>query len=142
MTSLFPLVVPALLAVACGSGDGGESPEGGHPSGCPDLAGDFVVGSSCTSTGSGHGSASSGTFAATMTQNGCEISLIQKDDKTPTEWVSKGTIDETGKLTLTGDFGFTVLTECLVQVANDGWTGTCASADGTETCELEAQRYP
>ena len=74
-----------------------------------------------------------------MTQTGCQVTFTQTDDQTPTQWVSKGTIDSAGKGSLRGDFGFTDSTMCDIEAtSDDAWVGRCGSA--TQACELEAQK--
>ena len=117
-------------------GAGGTTPryDGGA---CPDLAGTWSVEASCQ----GPGAFFSGAFVAVMTQTGCKVTFTQTDDQTPTEWVSTGSIDSTGRGSLRGDFGFTDSGMCdLEATSDDAWTGQCGSA--TQACELEAQKQP
>jgi hypothetical protein len=49
-----------------------------------------------------------------------------------------GTFDSTGKVSLSGDFGFTDSHRCDLDVTSDAWNGVCASA--SKSCTLEAQK--
>ena len=136
------LVVLALSLSACGSsdssggddGDAGNGNDGSAPTSCADVSGTWGFGVSCR----GPGSASDGSFAVTVTQTGCEVTVTEQDDQTPTSWVSSGTLDAAGALTLTGEFGFTSATTCAVQITGDAWSLTCVS--GAETCTGDASR--
>jgi len=134
------MAVLALLLSACSSGDlspdGDASSGGGEnaPGTCPDVGGAWRFWVSCI----GPGRESSGTFPATVAQSGCQVTVTQQDDQTPTSWVSGGTLDAAGNLTLTGEFGFTDATTCAAQITQGTWSLTCTSE--RETCTGDAER--
>jgi hypothetical protein len=127
------MVLAGVVLVYCSCGSSSTPNPDAAGSGCPDLSGTWRFGASCESPHS----FSASSFAAGVSQNGCAITLTQKDDNTPTEWVSTGTVDQDGKTTLAGDFGFTDETGWTGQVAGGAWTGTIAN--DAEICTIEAQ---
>ena len=134
------VVLLALLLSACSSSDssadGNASTGGGQNASvtCPDVGGAWRFWVSCI----GPGRESDGSFPATVTQSECQVTLTQQDDQTPASWVSSGTLDAAGNLTLTGEFGFTDATTCAVQISENIWSLTCTSE--RETCTGDAER--
>ncbi len=84
---------------------------------CVNAAGTWRFDYSCVNFG--------GSFPVLVEQTGCGVTFTEPDDNTPKTWVSTGTIDNAGKITLSGKFGFTSAESCSGQIVNGKWTLTC-----------------
>jgi hypothetical protein len=123
----------AFLLAGCGDNNGGtpDGSDGDGGSGCPDMSGTWAFGYSCQSDAGG---SSMGT-TTDLTQQGCAITSVWKDDKTQDEDVLSGTVDQDGNTTVTIDFDDGAVT-CTGSLSGNTWTSTCTPGG----CTLEAEK--
>jgi hypothetical protein len=135
MSSLFLCISAAGCGDDGASGDSGvaDAADGGGGA-CPNAEGGWGFDVSCRSGMGGD----EGSFAATVDQSDCSLTLTQMDDATPETWVSTGTVADDGSVELTGEFGFTTITSCTGTTTGSMMSLSCMTAD--ETCEITGMR--
>ena len=131
------ILLVAVSLTGCGSstvaadgsvadGPGGEDVVGTDgPGACPSVAGVWRLDYACAT--------SAGSFAATVTQTACTMTLTQTDDVTAMTWISSGSIAADGTFTLTGALGFTSDTSCTGTATAPMLSMTCGACTVTAT---------
>lgn len=122
-TILLVCMMLACPTIGCGNGSGG-SQDGGADGGnsCADMTGSWEMTVSCPMSGSG--------ASATMTQDGCELTLEYGDDG-----VMTGTVDQAGQVVLHGELEDGATT-CTGTLDGDRLTAPCSPGG----CTLELER--
>jgi hypothetical protein len=116
----------ALVCAGCGTGNNGNA-DGNGIGDCPDMRGMWSFGYDCPMSSSGQG--------AEMTQDGCQINSIWKDDNTPHEDILSGTVDKEGNISVTINFGDNSVT-CTGTYAGNELNAACTPGD----CDLSGEK--
>ncbi len=118
------LSIFTVVFAGCGYGNGGNGD--GSPN-CPDMSGNWQFEYNCPMSSRGQ--------SAEVTQDGCDITSLWKDDNTPAVYTLTGTVDEDGNTTVTIDFGDSVVT-CTGLLSGSDWTSDCTPGD----CQMNAEK--
>ena len=119
----FTIIVGMFTVLFAGCGGDGEN---GNPD-CPDMSGMWSFGYQCPNSSSGRG--------AEVTQDGCDITSVWKDDNTPHEDILTGTVDKDGTTMVTIDFGDSSVT-CTGVFRGSDCTSDCTPGD----CQLVGEK--
>ena len=104
--------------------DGGADGSGSDTAAnCPNMAGLWDFSYQCPMSASGQG--------AEVTQEGCQITSLWEDDRTPAVDTLTGTVDENGNTIFTIDFDDGPVT-CTGSWTGGEWTSDCTPGD----CQL------